>query len=100
MLALRHCGDDVLIPGWLRHANSALTSLSSQRTCPDDSKEAKQWQTELEIENVQLQLKHLRTYKMVRDAEREERLTVIGLYYHMTTARLEIIDAGDEIRNK
>ncbi len=99
-LALRQCGDDVLIPGWLRHANPALTLVSSQRTCPDDPKEAKKWQTELEVENVKLQLKHLRTYKVVRDAERDGKLAVIGLYYHMTTARLEIIDAGDESRNK
>jgi carbonic anhydrase len=97
-LAQRHCGEDALIPGWLRHAQPALSSVTDRCSCPEDPEAAKKWQTDLEIENVRLQLKHLRTYKIVRDAEREGKLRVIGLYYRMSSAKLEVVDPGLPLR--
>lgn len=96
-LSHRHCGEDSLIPGWLRHAQPALAQVTEKNPHPEDPEKTKVWQSELEIENVRLQLKHLRTYKIVRDAEREGKLRVIGLYYRMSTAKLEIVDPGKPI---
>jgi len=93
-LSHRHCGEDALIPGWLRHAQPALNHMNEKNPHPDDPQKAKEWQIELEIENVRLQLKHLRTYKVVREAENAGKLRVIGLYYRMSTAKLEIVDPG------
>ncbi len=93
-LAHRHCGEDSLIPGWLRHAQPALSCVSGKEPYPQDPQKCKEWQTELEIENVRLQLKHLRTYKVVRDAERDGKIRIIGLYYRISTAKLEVIDPG------
>ncbi len=93
-LSHRHCGEDSLIPGWLRHAQPALSAACANGPCPEDPDAKREWQTELEIENVRLQLKHLRTYKCVREAENAGKLRVIGLYYRMSTAKLEVIDPG------
>jgi len=87
-------GDDVLIPGWLSHAHTALELVEKRGKKPSDPEEARKWQSELEIENVKLQLKNLRTYQVVREAEDAGRLRVIGLYYRMSTAKLEVIEPG------
>ncbi|MDD1724229.1 MAG: carbonic anhydrase [Methanospirillum sp.] len=96
-LASRQCGDDVLIPGWLRHAQPALNKINTERADSSDPEKQKEKQTELEKENVRLQLKHLRTYKIVRDAEKAGKLRVIGLYYRISTAQLEVIDPGKSL---
>jgi len=93
-LAHHHDGDDSFIPGWLGHAGPALSSVTNKDPYPQDPGKCKEWQTNLEIENVHLQLEHLRTYKIVRDAECEGKLRVVGLYYRISTAKLEVIDPG------
>ncbi|HWQ62868.1 MAG TPA: carbonic anhydrase [Methanospirillum sp.] len=98
-LAHRHCGDDAFIPGWLRHAQPALATVTEKNPYPDDPEKAKEWQSNLEIENVRLQLKHLRTYKIVRDSEREGKLRVIGLYYRISDAKLEVVDPGKPLKH-
>ena len=99
-LASRQCGDDVMIPGWLRHAQSALTKVSDQGGCPQDPEESRKWRSELEIENVKLQLKHLRTYKIVRDAENAGKLRIIGIYYRISTAQIEVVDPGKPLKHE
>lgn len=96
-LASRQCGDDLLIPGWLRHAQSALHKVDTEWADSSDPGKQKEKQVELEKENVRLQLKHLRTYKNVRDAEKAGKLRVIGLYYRISTAELEVIDPGKNL---
>lgn len=98
-LSSRHCGDDSLIPGWLRHAQPALSLVSANEKCPEDPDERKRWQTELEKENIRLQLKHLRTYKIVRDAENSGNLRIVGVYYSISTALMEIIDPGKPLES-
>jgi carbonic anhydrase len=93
-LSHHHGGDDALIPGWISHAEPALSLLMSKGPCPQNTQKSKEWQIELEIENVRLQLKHLRSYKIVSDAEHAGTLRVIGLYYRMSTGKLEVIDSG------
>lgn len=99
-LAHQHCGNDSLIPGWLRHAQPAYANASENGPCPDDPQASREWRTNLEIENVKLQLKHLRTYKVVRDAEQAGKLRVIGLYYRMSNAKLEVIDPGTPLQKE
>ena len=98
-LSHSHGSDDALIPGWLMHAEPALTAVSGQNPCPEDPEARREWQIELEMENVRLQLRHLRTYKVVSDAEKAGTLRVIGLYYRLSTAKLEIIDPGRPLKH-
>ncbi|CVK33688.1 Carbonic anhydrase (fragment) [Methanoculleus bourgensis] len=45
----------------------------------------------IEIENVGLQLEHLRTYPPVRAAEKEGRVRLHGLYFDLATGELKKI---------
>jgi len=99
-LASKKSGDDVLIPGWLRHAHTALDTVEKKGEKPTDPEEARKWQSELEIENVKLQLAHLRTYSVVKDAEDAGKLRVVGLYYRMSTAQLEVVDPGRPLKGE
>jgi carbonic anhydrase len=99
-LSHSHGGNDALIPGWLRHSEAALAHLSGKTPHPDDPAKAKEWQIELEKENVRLQLKHLRTYKVVSDAETAGALRIIGLYYRLSTGKLEVVDPGKPLAHE
>ena len=91
-------GADVLIPGWLRHAHTALDAVEKKGEKPTDPEEARKWQSDLEIENVKLQLANLRTYPVVKETEDAGKLRVVGLYYRMSTANLEIVDPGKPLK--
>ncbi|MDD3574846.1 MAG: carbonic anhydrase [Methanospirillum sp.] len=97
-LSGKNPGDDAIIPGWLSHAGTALELVEKKGKKPSDPEEARKWQSELEIENVKLQLSNLRTYKVVKDAEDAGKLRVVGLYYRMSTAKLEVIDPGKPVK--
>ncbi|MCZ9320342.1 MAG: carbonic anhydrase, partial [Methanocorpusculum sp.] len=46
---------------------------------------------EIEIENIRLQIEHLRSYPLVADAEKRGALEVHGLYYDLNTGVLSRI---------
>lgn len=55
------------------------------------SEEKAERKKEIEIENIRLQMEHLRTYPMVADAEKSGTLEVHGLYYDLNTGVLSKI---------
>jgi carbonic anhydrase len=42
----------------------------------------------IELENVRLQVAHLRTYPLVKEAEAEGRIRLHGLYYDLESGRV------------
>jgi len=42
----------------------------------------------IELENVRLQISHLRTYPLVKEGESQGKLSVHGLYYDLETGRI------------
>ncbi len=91
-LAHSHGGNDSFIPGWLGSAHEALEICNTKGKCPEDPKKRKVWQTELEIENVRVQLRHLRSYKCVTDAESAGKIKIVGLYYRISSGKVEIVN--------
>jgi carbonic anhydrase len=45
----------------------------------------------IEQENVRLQIEHLRTYPIVKNALKEKRIEIHGLYYDLETGALSKI---------
>jgi len=79
---------DAYIPLWLNCAREAKTRVDSriQKPATPDEEEARL--RLIEHENVRLQIEHLMTYPIVRQATDENRVQVHGLYYMLTTGEL------------
>ncbi|HQD25524.1 MULTISPECIES: carbonic anhydrase [Methanoculleus] len=91
MKALGHETDDVYIPLWLNNAMEAKHRVDARIPAPKTPEEEKYRLREIEIENVALQIEHLRTYPTVKAAEKEGRIGVHGLYFDLATGELEKI---------
>ena len=77
-------GGDVYIPLWLNNAAEAKQRLE-KKGMPAGEKERRK---ALELENVRLQLEHLRSYPLVKKALSEGRVKIRGLYYDLETGAL------------
>jgi carbonic anhydrase len=89
MKALDHINPaEEFIPGWLEHAGEARTNVDAEIPVPATEEEKLERRKLIEIENMKVQLAHLRTYRIVKDAEAEGRITVHGLYYDLATGEL------------
>ncbi|WP_370650815.1 carbonic anhydrase [Methanocalculus sp.] len=82
---------DSYIPLWLNNAIEAKTRVDARLPQPKTTEEAKQRLTEVEKENVHLQIEHLRTYPLVKKAESEGKVKIYGLYYTLETGTPEEI---------
>ncbi|HDS64259.1 MAG TPA: carbonic anhydrase [Methanofollis liminatans] len=83
--------DEAYIPLWLSNASQARTELEREMPKPADPAAQKAWRRKLEEENVKLQLKNLRTYPIVREAERSGKVEAHGMYFDLDTGKLEKI---------
>lgn len=83
--------DEAYIPLWLSNASQAREELERETPKPADPEAQKAWRRRLEEENVKLQLKNLRTYPIVREAEKGGKVAVHGLYFDLETGTLEKI---------
>ncbi len=83
--------DDAYIPLWLNNAKEAKRRVECRMQVPQTPEEEKIWQRLVEIENVGLQLEHLRTYPPVMTAEKEGRVRLHGLYFDLATGELKKI---------
>jgi carbonic anhydrase len=83
---------DHYIPLWLNNAREAKERVDKTLTVkPATPEEMKaRWQL-IEKENVRLQIEHLRTYPLVKTAEKERKTGVHGLYYDLETGALSKI---------
>jgi carbonic anhydrase len=89
--SLDHEGGDHYIPLWLNNAVEAKRRVDSRIPAPKTPEEEKNRLRLIEIENVGLQIEHLRTYPPVRAAEKEGRIQIHGLYFDLATGELKKI---------
>lgn len=83
--------DEAYIPLWLSNASQARAELEREVPKPADPEAQKAWRRRVEEENVKLQLKNLRTYPIVREAERSGKVAAHGMYFDLDTGKLEKI---------
>jgi carbonic anhydrase len=79
---------DVYIPLWLNNAVEAKTRVDSRIAKPTTPEEVKERSRLIEQENVRLQIEHLKTYPIIRQALQDGQLEIHGLYYDLHTGAL------------
>ncbi|MDN7023464.1 carbonic anhydrase [Methanoculleus sp. FWC-SCC1] len=89
MKALDKESSDAYIPLWLNNAVEAKNRVDARIQAPVTEEEKLERKRQIELENIAVQLEHLRTYPPVRQAESEGRVTVHGLYFDLATGELE-----------
>ncbi|WP_086822875.1 bifunctional SulP family inorganic anion transporter/carbonic anhydrase [Allokutzneria sp. NRRL B-24872] len=78
------------LAAWLRHAEP---SLARYHACEgDDHDDDMAPADRLSVLNVVQQLDNLMTYPSVREAVEEGRLTLVGLYFDISDARVHVVD--------
>ncbi|MGA2933707.1 MAG: carbonic anhydrase [Methanomicrobiales archaeon] len=88
MKALGKETEDVYIPLWLNNAGEVLMRVDAEiRRLPHPPDERGRRRM-VELENVRLQIAHLRTYPLVRRAEAEGKIRVHGLYFDLDSGRV------------
>lgn len=80
--------DDAYIPNWLNNAMEAKKRVDAKIPKPDTAEGLKTRSRMIEQENVRLQIEHLITYPLVRDAVEKKSIQVHGLYYDLETGVL------------
>ena len=80
--------DDAYVPNWLNNAIEAKKRVDAKIKKPSTPQEQKERSRLIEQENVRLQLEHLKTYPLVREAIGKKQVQVHGLYYDLETGAL------------
>jgi carbonic anhydrase len=80
--------EDVYIPLWLNNAIEAKNRVDNRIAKPTTPDEMKERSRMIEQENVRLQIEHLKTYPIIRQALRDEKIEIHGLYYDLHTGAL------------
>jgi carbonic anhydrase len=80
--------DDAYVPNWLNNAIEAKKRVDAKIKKPSTPQEQKERSRLIEQENVRLQLEHLKTYPLVREAISKKQVQVHGLYYDLETGAL------------
>lgn len=84
--------NDAYIPFWLGNAITAKERVDQRLPPASTPDEEKARLNEIVKENVRLQLEHLRNYPLVKKAEREERVTLHGLYFDIESGTLSPVN--------
>ncbi|MGE5832602.1 MAG: carbonic anhydrase [Methanomicrobiales archaeon] len=88
MKALGKASGDTYIPLWLNNAGDVLPKVEADIAKLPRAPDEKGRRRMIEMENVRLQITHLRTYPLVKEAEAEGRIRVYGLYYDLESGRV------------
>ncbi|MEI7433304.1 MAG: carbonic anhydrase [Methanomicrobiales archaeon] len=80
--------NDPYIPLWLNDAREAKTRVDSRIPVPSTPDEINERFHQIELENVRLQIEHLKRYPSVKTAVDEGRVHIQGLYYDLETGTL------------
>jgi len=80
--------DDAYIPNWLNNAIEAKQRVDAKIKKPSTPAEVKERSRMIEQENVRLQIEHIKTYPLVREAIAKKQVQVHGLYYDLETGAL------------
>jgi len=83
--------EDAYVPNWLNNAIEAKQRIDAKIKKPSTPKEHKDRSRMIEQENVRLQIEHIRTYPIVKNALKERRIEIHGLYYDLETGALSKI---------
>ena len=83
--------DDAHVPNWLNNAIEAKLRIDAKIKKPSTPKEHKERSRMIEQENVRLQIEHLKTYPMVKNALKEKLIDIHGMYYDLETGALSKI---------
>jgi carbonic anhydrase len=89
MKALDKESNDAYIPLWLNNAVEAKNRVDARIKAPVTEAEKEERKRLIELENIGLQIEHLRTYPPVTQAESEGRVAIHGLYFDLATGELE-----------
>lgn len=83
--------DDAYVPNWLNNAIEAKLRIDAKIKKPSTQKEHKERSRMIEQENVRLQIEHLVTYPIVKNALKEKKIEIHGMYYDLETGALSKI---------
>ena len=83
--------NDSYVPNWLNNAIEAKKRVDVKIKKPSNPQEQKNRSRMIEQENVRLQIEHLKTYPIVKDALQEKQIEIHGLYYDLETGALSKI---------
>ncbi|OPY35955.1 MAG: carbonic anhydrase [Methanoregula sp. PtaU1.Bin051] len=84
--------DDAYIPNWLNNAIEAKKRVDAKIKKPATPEETAARSRMIEQENVRLQIEHLKTYPVVKEAIAKKQIQVHGLYYDLGTGALTKIE--------
>ena len=79
---------DAYIPLWLNNAREAKERVDKKIKKPETPAEMDERYRMIEYENVRLQIEHLFTYPLLKQAVDEKQVEVYGLYYDLSTGEL------------
>jgi carbonic anhydrase len=88
MKALGKPTADAYIPLWLNHAGEVLPKVDAEIARLSHPPDEKGRRRMIELENVRLQVAHLRTYPLVKESEAKGMIKVHGLYYDLETGKI------------
>jgi carbonic anhydrase len=82
---------DEFVPQWLKNAEGVVEKADAVIKSPSTPEQEKERMRLIEYENIKLQIEHLRSYNLVKEAEIEGRIALHGLYYDLETGELKKI---------
>jgi carbonic anhydrase len=83
--------EDVYIPHWLNNAMEAKKRVDAKIKKPSNPQDQKNRSRMIELENVRLQIEHLLTYPIIKNALKAKQIEIHGLYYDLETGALSKI---------
>lgn len=89
MKALDKETNDVYIPLWLNNARDARSIVDSRiQKTPQTPEEKRERSRQIEVENVRIQIDHLKSYPLVKQGLADGKIEIHGLYYDLFTGKL------------
>lgn len=83
---------DAYIPLWINNARDAQKRVDARLgKVPETPEEKALRKREIELENIRLQIEHLRMYPLVESTEKSGEIALHGLFYNLETGILEKI---------
>jgi len=88
MKALDKESKDAYIPLWLNNAREVKEKVDAHIKPPQTPDEQHERSRQIETENIKLQIEHLKTYPIVKNAREAGKIEIHGLYYDLATGVL------------
>lgn len=83
--------DDAYLSLWINNARDAKENIDRKEKPPATEEEKIQRSRKIEMENIRIQMRHLKTYPLVKKALASGSITVHGLYYNLDDGSLTVI---------